>query len=72
TELYTSTVNNYQRLLDAENRKFGIGESSLFLLNSRESKLIESQQKLIELTNKNALARIKFLHATGNLFEKYQ
>jgi len=72
TSLYTSTVDNYQRLLDAENRKFSIGESSLFLLNSRESKLIESQQKLIELSNKNALARVKFQHATGNLFEKYQ
>ena len=72
TELYRRTVENYQRLLDAEIRKFDLGESSLFLLNSRESKLIESQQKLIELSNKNAVARIKFMHATGNLFEKYE
>lgn len=41
-----STVVNYEKLLEAENEKFRIGESSIFLLNSREQKLIEAQLKL--------------------------
>ena len=41
-------VNN-QTLLEAENEKFRIGESSVFLLNSREQKLIETELKLTKL-----------------------
>lgn len=47
--LFNQTVANYQRLLDAELRKFNIGESSIFLINSRENKLIEAELKLIKL-----------------------
>ncbi|WP_018615431.1 TolC family protein [Segetibacter koreensis] len=43
---------NYLRLLKAEEVKFSIGESSLFLLNSRESKVLEARQKLLELKTK--------------------
>ncbi len=45
-------VTNYERLLAAERRKFGLGESSVFLVNSREQKLIESQIKLVSLKGK--------------------
>ena len=45
-QLYTATVDNYRRLLALENSRFQLGESSLFLLNSREVKLIEAQIKL--------------------------
>jgi outer membrane protein TolC len=40
---------NYARLLAGENEKFVLGESSLFLVNSRENKLIEAQLKLAKL-----------------------
>lgn len=43
---------NNKKLLDAENIKFAMGESSMFLVNSREMKLIETQQKLIALKTK--------------------
>lgn len=43
--LLDDAVLNYQTLLRAEERKFGIGESSLFLINSREQKLIDAQLK---------------------------
>jgi outer membrane protein TolC len=47
---YTKTiVADYNVMLNAEERKFFLGESSLFLVNSRESKLIESKLKAIEL-----------------------
>ena len=45
-QLYTATVDNYRRLLALESSRFQLGESSLFLLNSREVKLIEAQIKL--------------------------
>lgn len=41
-------VNDYKRLVSAEERKFVLGEGSLFLINYREVKLIESQLKLID------------------------
>lgn len=39
-------------LRDIENMKFSIGESSLFLINSRESKILDSYNKKIELSLK--------------------
>jgi outer membrane protein TolC len=44
-------VKDYQTLLSAEERKFFLGESSIFLVNSRESKLIDSQLKAISVLN---------------------
>lgn len=39
-------IQNYERLLEAENIKFEIGESSVFLLNNREQKMIDARLKL--------------------------
>jgi outer membrane protein TolC len=50
--LYQGNVQNQQLLLKAEETKFSIGESSMFLVNTRETKLLESQQKLAELKAK--------------------
>jgi len=43
---------NYQQLVKAEEIRFFNGESSLFLINSRENKALEARQKLIELKTK--------------------
>lgn len=48
-ELYRQNVANYETLLEAELLKFNIGESSIFLINSRENKLIDAQLKLIKM-----------------------
>ncbi|TKD65386.1 TolC family protein [Flavobacterium sp. ASW18X] len=50
-------VLDYRTLLNAEERKFGFGESSLFLVNSREGKLIDAQLKQIEMWNKYYTAK---------------
>ena len=50
-EMLEAIVSDYGLLLNAEDRKFGIGESSIFLVNSRETKLIEAKIKLVELNN---------------------
>lgn len=42
-------IENYQRMLDGERIKFDNGESSIFLINSRENKKLEAELKLIEL-----------------------
>ncbi|WP_445956285.1 TolC family protein [Yeosuana sp.] len=51
-QLTGSVIADYEKLLSAEERRFFVGESSLFLVNSRESKLIDAKLKAIELQNK--------------------
>lgn len=48
---------SYAALLKIEELKFAQGESSLFLVNSRENKLLDADQKLVEL-------QAKYLKAT--------
>lgn len=50
--LILDVLMDYERMLVAEERKFMAGESSLFLVNSRESKLIDAKLKAAELQNK--------------------
>ena len=42
-------VANYQALVKAEETRFQQGESSLFLINSRETKAMEAAEKLVDL-----------------------
>jgi outer membrane protein TolC len=67
--LVENTVTNYNRMLIAEKRKFTIGESSVFLVNSRENKYLESQTKLIDTQIKLIKNRITYLLLTGKLSE---
>jgi outer membrane protein TolC len=50
--LMQGSVKNQRSLLKAEETKFAVGESSMFLVNTRETKLLETQQKLMETTSK--------------------
>jgi outer membrane protein TolC len=59
------TAANQQVLVRAEAAKFQLGESSLFLLNSRESKLIDYQVKLEELRAKHQKALANLWYAAG-------
>lgn len=54
-------VEDYDKMLIAEERKFFLGESSLFLVNSRESKLIDAKLKAIAIEN-------DFFNTKANLF----
>jgi outer membrane protein TolC len=62
-EITTQMVEDYQRMLQAEERKFQVGESSLFLVNSRESKLIDGQLKAIEIQNKFFSTKAKLFNS---------
>jgi outer membrane protein TolC len=63
--LQEQNVTNYRRLRDAELERFNNGESSLFLINSRETKYIEEQVKLFSLRTKYAKERAELLWAAG-------
>lgn len=60
-----SMVDNYQSLLDIEGIKFEIGESSIFLLNSRQVKLLEAQLKLAKVRSLWHKAQLGFDWASG-------
>ena len=66
-ELATAMRNNYERLVEAEYEKFAIGESSLFLINSRENKLIEAELKLAKLQAEMRKAEFGLMWAAGRL-----
>ncbi len=51
-KLYTDAFIGYNTLLNAEISRLNNGESSLFLINARQNKVIEAQQKLVELKTK--------------------
>ena len=64
-QLFTINTVNYERLLEAEKQKFDLGESSLFLINSREINVIESQIKLINLRGKYQKSIASLTYSTG-------
>lgn len=55
-----SNLLNYRKLLTAEETRYSNGESSLFLINTRENKVIDAQEKLIS-------TRTKFLKSFNKL-----
>ena len=67
--LSESNIDKYKILLNAERQKFDIGESSLFIVNSRENKLIQAQTKLIELKSKYQGTYIALDWALGKLWK---
>ncbi|HEX8279104.1 MAG TPA: TolC family protein, partial [Segetibacter sp.] len=66
-KIYESAYMNYERLLRAEEVKLSIGESSLFLVNSRENKVLETRQKLLELKAKFFKSLVAVQWAAGIL-----
>jgi outer membrane protein TolC len=62
-----SILSNYQRLYSGERLKFEAGESTLFILNSRQNKVIEGAQKVVDLTAKLRKAEVGLYYAGGVL-----
>lgn len=60
-------LNNFQSLLRGEEIRFKNGESSLFLINARETKVWETAQKLEELKAKCLIAVQKLYWSAGLL-----
>jgi outer membrane protein TolC len=64
-ETYRNIVLQYESLLQAELRKFEIGESSIFLINYRQMSLVNARMKYIDLQAKYRLYYRQWLHSLG-------
>jgi outer membrane protein TolC len=62
-ELIATIVQDNKTLLNAEERKFSFGESSLFLINIRELNLINAELKSIEVQNKYFETKAKLFNS---------
>ena len=62
----TELVSNYNQMLTAEERLFQMGESSLFLINSRENTLVTAQLSNIALENAYLSATIALFKTVAN------
>lgn len=71
-DLIVRLTKDYEILLEAEKIKFFNGESSIFLINSRELKLIDYKLKLIEIKKNTMLSYYKFLMTKGQLVEYFR
>lgn len=69
-QVQQAAVNNYSLLLRGEELKFFNGESTLFLINSREARTLEAREKLIHLNAKERLAWYGLQWATGQLSDR--
>ena len=63
----SSNVSNMQRLLDAEREKFNSGESSVFLINTREQQLFDLRVQESEISTQLKLQEIEILYLLGTL-----
>lgn len=63
--LYEAMVSNFDRLLRAERTTFSLGEGSVFLLNSRENKLFEAQNKQLETQAKRIASLFKVIQTSN-------
>jgi hypothetical protein len=61
----SSMLQNYRRLWEVENLKFDLGESTLFMINAREVKMIESNIKVIETQLKLFDNKVEMLWLNG-------
>ena len=67
TKLYEQTVRGFKTLFDGEATRFSNGESSLFLVNARENRYLDSQLKLRELQAKYFKTEAELKWAVGNI-----
>ncbi len=69
--IYNKNVFDYERLWKSEIQLFSSGESSLFMINSREMSYINAQIKLNEITNKNQKSALDVEYSLGLLNALY-
>lgn len=65
--LFREMTANYRRLLDAENERFLIGESAVFLVVTREQRWLDAQLKYLKLLSELRKAESGVLWAAGVL-----
>lgn len=68
-QLQQQLVASYNALLKGEETRFLNGESSMFLVNARELKAIEAQQKQVEIQHKLQSSAVKLQWSAGILVQ---
>jgi outer membrane protein TolC len=68
-DLARQITSDYLQLLEGERTLFRAGESSLFLVNTREQKYIEARIKQVEILIKHRKARLAYDYALGRLWQ---
>lgn len=68
-EIWSKATVNYRKLLNAEQTKFNLGESSLFVVNSRELKWIDAREKYIKSYIEYRKSILRYYHSLGILPE---
>lgn len=66
---YTVIVNDYNNLYLSEISRFEAGESNLFLVNTRELRLIESRLKELDFNAKAIYSNLDYLKNSGLLYQ---
>jgi outer membrane protein TolC len=64
--LGVSVVDQYRQLFEAERIKFEAGGSSIFYLNVRQQKLLESKMKLLKLQTERHKMQASLIWSSGN------
>lgn len=69
-EQQDAMIDNYQIMVQSEQIKFDNGESSLFVLNKRQDKLLAGEIKLIEFKSKYAMSQAELRWNAGILAQE--
>lgn len=69
--LQNDIVYGSEKLQQAENQKFTMGESTFFLLNARENKLLDERQKYISLQAELIKQNAQYKYLLGNLLDGF-
>lgn len=59
-------VNNYNIMLDSEERLFSFGESSIFLINARENSVVDAKLSQINMQNRFLISYAELFRALSN------
>lgn len=65
--LYKDITSNYRILLDGEMEKFRLGESTVFLINTREQRWLDAQIKYLKLLNEYRKTKAALFAAAGTI-----
>ena len=65
-DIISNLVNDNQTMLNSEERLFSFGESSIFLINSRENNLVTAQLNKILLENRFYISNADMFRALAN------
>lgn len=68
--VFNANIIGLERLLEGEQTRFEIGESSLFLINAREVSVLDGRLILNDLAAKRKIAYVQMLNAAGLGFDQ--